>query len=158
MAGLAIAFLLAVALCEVVTSLPARRSAQVGDGSAFHFGLSPWLGGAGMPDCGAELPIPAGANRLPRNRPRILAAVAGYPRQPGAFVDLATDLAWLSGLRLADFVMDEHLTLAFEPRTGEGLIAASAINQAVGVLIGQGHTPDEARRQLEERPTAPALT
>lgn len=45
-AGLAIAFLLAVVLCEVVTSLPARRSAQQGDGYAFHFGLSPWLGGA----------------------------------------------------------------------------------------------------------------
>lgn len=78
-------------------------------------------------------------------------ALLCYARQPGAFVDLAADLAWLSGLALADFVMDEHLSLAFEPRTGESLIAASAINQAVGVLIGQGHTPDEARRRLEER-------
>jgi hypothetical protein len=45
-AALAIAFLLAVVLCEVVTSLPSRRAAQQGDGYAFHFGLSPWLGGA----------------------------------------------------------------------------------------------------------------
>jgi hypothetical protein len=45
-AGLAIAFLLAVVLCEVITSLPARWSFQVGHNSAFHLGLSPWLGGA----------------------------------------------------------------------------------------------------------------
>jgi hypothetical protein len=44
-AGLAIAFLLAVVLCEVITSLPTRWSSQVGHSSAFHFGLSPWLGG-----------------------------------------------------------------------------------------------------------------
>lgn len=45
-AALAIAFLLAVVLCEVVSSLPSRRMAQQGDGYAFQFGLSPWLGGA----------------------------------------------------------------------------------------------------------------
>ena len=73
-----------------------------------------------------------------------------YAGQPGAFVDLAADLAWLSGLGLADFVLDEHLSLAFEPRIGESLIAASVINQAVGGLIDQGHTPEQARRELEE--------
>jgi hypothetical protein len=74
-----------------------------------------------------------------------------YAGQPGAFVDLVADLAWLSGLGLADFVLDEHLSVAFEPRIGESLLAASVINQAVGVLIGQGHTPERARSELEER-------
>ncbi len=74
-----------------------------------------------------------------------------YARQPGAFVELVADLAWLSGLGLAEFVLDEHCGVAFEPRIGESLIAASVINQAVGVLIGQGHTPEQARRELEQR-------
>lgn len=58
--GLAIAFLLAVVLCEVVTSWPARRSAQHGDGYAFHFGVSPWLGGAACLIAALScLPLPA---------------------------------------------------------------------------------------------------
>ena len=77
-------------------------------------------------------------------------ALLCYAGQPGAFVDLVADIAWLSGLGLADFVLDEHLSVAFEPRIGESLLAASVINQAVGVLIGQGHTPERARRELEK--------
>jgi hypothetical protein len=41
----AIAFLLAVTLCEVFTGLPYRRSATAD--IHFHFGLSPWLAAAG---------------------------------------------------------------------------------------------------------------
>jgi len=36
-------------------------------------------------------------------------ALVLYAAVPGALVDLATDLAWLTSLPLADFVLDHHL-------------------------------------------------
>jgi len=44
--ALAATFLLAVVLCEVVTNLPYRHSFD-NSSDALHFGLAPWLGGAG---------------------------------------------------------------------------------------------------------------
>ncbi|MDP9094783.1 MAG: hypothetical protein M3N95_18055 [Actinomycetota bacterium] len=71
-----------------------------------------------------------------------------YAADPGAFVDLAADLSFALGLELSDLVLDRHLTL---PRHGEGIDGFefwSGINQAVGVLIARGHTPESARTEL----------
>lgn len=76
-------------------------------------------------------------------------AVNLYAGTPGAFVDLAADLAWLTTRPLSDFVLDEHLTVPPPSNTGTQLQAASIINQAIGVLIGRGHTPEEANGQLD---------
>jgi hypothetical protein len=47
------------------------------------------------------------------------------------------------------FVLDGHL----DPRAGSagltGLDEHSAINQAIGVLIGRGHTPESAQHELQ---------
>ena len=75
-------------------------------------------------------------------------AVNLYARTPGAFVDLAADLAWLTARPLSDFVLDQHLTVPTPMNTGTQLHAASVVNQAIGVLIGRGYTPDQAHRQL----------
>ncbi|MDT0263620.1 hypothetical protein [Jatrophihabitans lederbergiae] len=56
------------------------------------------------------------------------------------FIDLATDLAWLTGRTLAEFVLDEHRTLSTEADTPSGLAVASLTNQSIGVLIGHGYT------------------
>jgi hypothetical protein len=76
-------------------------------------------------------------------------AVHLYAGSPGAFVDLAADLAWLTARPLSDFVLDQHLTIPTPSNTGTQLHAASIINQAMGVLIGRGNTPEQAHRQLD---------
>jgi hypothetical protein len=72
-----------------------------------------------------------------------------YAASPGAFVDLAADLAWLTARRLSDFALDQHLTIPAGSVTGGQLHVASAINQAIGVLIGRGYTPQQAHRELD---------
>ena len=68
-----------------------------------------------------------------------------YARTPGTFVDLAADLAWLTGRPQSDFALDQHLNVP----AGTSLRAASVINQAIGVLIGRGYTPRQAHSKLD---------
>jgi hypothetical protein len=72
-----------------------------------------------------------------------------YAGTPGTFIDLAADLAWLTARPLIDFALDQHLTVPAGPNTGTPLAAASIINQAIGVLIGRGRTPEQAHRELD---------
>ncbi len=72
-----------------------------------------------------------------------------YAGRAGALLDLAADLSWLTGGDLSDFALDEHLHLPVDPDDTLTLLTASLIDQAIGVLIGRGHTPDQARRELD---------
>jgi hypothetical protein len=72
-----------------------------------------------------------------------------YAGRAGAFVDVAADLSWLTGRDLSDFDLDEHLHLPVDPDDTRTLLTASLIDQAIGVLIGRGHTLDQARRELD---------
>lgn len=74
-----------------------------------------------------------------------------YAASPGAFVDLAADLAWITGRALADFRLDEHRELPAGYTDRSPLAAMSDINQALGVLIGDGSTPEQAERILYAR-------
>jgi hypothetical protein len=76
-------------------------------------------------------------------------AVILYATAPGAFVDLAADLAWLTGRPPADFMLDQHLAIASGADTAGQLQAASDINQAIGVLIGRGYSPRQADWELD---------
>lgn len=78
--------------------------------------------------------------------PRV--AVILYAGTPGTFVDLAADLTWLTGRPLTDITLDEHLVIPDGPDPAAVIQAASDINQAIGVLIGRGHTPQQAHGQL----------
>jgi hypothetical protein len=71
-----------------------------------------------------------------------------YAGSPGTFVDLAADLAWLTVRPLSEFVLDQHLPGPAERCSATGLFEASVINQAVGALIAQGCTPEQAERHL----------
>lgn len=75
-----------------------------------------------------------------------------YASLPGAFADLAADLAWLAGRDLSDFVLDGHLVVS-EPGEVGGLLARSLINQAIGLLIARGHTPVQAEQELDASAT-----
>lgn len=71
-----------------------------------------------------------------------------YAAVPGAFVDLAADLAWITGQDNTDFHLDEHLDLPTGAPAETSLAAMSMINQAIGVLLGRGRTPDQAAHDL----------
>jgi hypothetical protein len=71
-----------------------------------------------------------------------------YAGSPGTFVDLAADLVWLTARPPSDFVLDQHLPAPAEWGAATSLFEASVINQAIGALIGQGYTPEQADRHL----------
>ena len=72
-----------------------------------------------------------------------------YAGTPGTFVDLTADLAWITGRPPSDFALDQHLSVPAGSDSGTYLRAALVINQAIGVLIGRGHTPAHAHRELD---------
>ena len=74
-------------------------------------------------------------------------AVIFYAATTGALVDLAADLGWLLNLR-ADVVLDGHLP-AQPQEVISGLAELSVIQQALGVLIDRGMTPQAGRDELE---------
>ncbi|MDQ2837311.1 MAG: hypothetical protein M3Y89_07810 [Actinomycetota bacterium] len=74
-----------------------------------------------------------------------------YAGNRGAFVDLAADLSWLTGRKLTGVILDAQLTIPAEPDPAAQLRAASLVNQALGVLIGRGHTPGQAQLALDAR-------
>jgi hypothetical protein len=71
-----------------------------------------------------------------------------YATTPGAFVDLTADLAWLANPSCGEYVLDEDVPLAKQPHSLY-VTAASTINQAIGILIGRGATPEEASEHLD---------
>ncbi len=76
-------------------------------------------------------------------------AVILYAAAPGTFVDLAADLAWLTGRPMSEITLDGHLTVPAKANIRAQLRAASDVNQAIGVLIDRGYTPRQARRHLD---------
>jgi hypothetical protein len=105
--------------------------------------------GATAGDIGTSILL-AGLN--PRDRHDVAAvAFILYARSPGAFVDLAADVAWLTGGPPSEFVLDAHLGVPAQPDTATPIGAESVINQAIGVLIGRGYTAEQASWELDIR-------
>lgn len=77
--------------------------------------------------------------------PRIVLFAAG----PGAFADLAADLAWLSGVALSEVPLDQHLAPEPGPDHHRVIRDMSLVNQAIGVLIARGYTIEDARARLD---------
>lgn len=77
-----------------------------------------------------------------------------YAARPGAFVDLAADLSWLTGRQLTDFTLDRHLSLPAEPFASGSVQGSSLINQAIGVLLARGYTPEQAELEIGARAAA----
>jgi len=95
-----------------------------------------------------RLTLPAGVGE---GRAAPLVAFIFYAARPGTFVDLAADLAWLTGRPPSEFALDQHLSVPAGSDGGTSLRAASVINQAIGVLIGRGYTPRQAQSTLDIR-------
>lgn len=73
-----------------------------------------------------------------------------YAGQPGAFVDIAADIAWLTGRPLESFRIDEHIGAPRDDGSVAALQDASTVNQAVGVLLERGFTVAAAVNHLED--------
>jgi hypothetical protein len=76
-------------------------------------------------------------------------AVILYAGIAGAFVDLATDLTWLTGLGASSFVVDQHLNGPPPASAPSPLSRLSTLNQAIGVLVARGATPEQALAHLD---------
>ena len=78
-----------------------------------------------------------------------------YARHPGAFAELAADTRAVYGLD-GDVVLDAHLPAPerSQPDGTDTLRQRSEIDQAIGVLIDQGHPPEHARTELYTRAAA----
>ncbi|MET0692860.1 MAG: hypothetical protein ABWX96_17150 [Propionibacteriaceae bacterium] len=81
-----------------------------------------------------------------------------YAGTPGAFVDLAADLSYALSRSSADEIqLDQHLR-PISNRSGlSGVEELSMINRALGILMGAGRTPEEARVQLERQAASSGL-
>jgi hypothetical protein len=109
------------------------------DGQQIHFTVSEHPG-----EAGASLCIPLAAV----TRSDVESTLVLYAAAPGAFVDLAADLAWALALDPATLVLDEHLVVPTASNAVIGLREQAIVNQAVGVLIDHGHTPQSAHTAL----------
>jgi hypothetical protein len=126
-------------------------------------GLSSFVGSAGPSHARTSLTtsLPLGTHRRldsPSAHPGIDLVL--YASTPGASVDLAADLSWLSadvysglepGLALNSIKLDEDPALGAKgtsPGPTASISDLTIINQAVGVLIGRGVTPEQAQHQL----------
>lgn len=74
-----------------------------------------------------------------------------YAAHPGAFVDLAADLTWLTGRPWRDLRVDEDLVGPRRSTDAGSLTSWSVLNQARGVLISTGLTAHEADLELDAR-------
>ena len=76
-----------------------------------------------------------------------------YAARSGAFVDLAADLAWLLDSPLSAIELDADLASWSDRRvTGraaDALRTETWVNQALGVLLGRGQTPEDAELTLD---------
>jgi len=72
-----------------------------------------------------------------------------YAATPGAFVDLAADLTYALQAGPDALIIDAHLNPSFDDSGLEGFADMTHINQAIGILIGRGHTPEGASTELQ---------
>lgn len=72
-----------------------------------------------------------------------------YATTPGAFVDLAAHLSFLTSRPFADADLDQHRGLAGESDTSGLLHARTEIGEAIGVLVAQGRTREQASAELD---------
>lgn len=114
--------------------------------SGRHFTFTVLESGTESGDIVTSLRLP-----MPPSASASVAVLTLYAGNPGAFVDLAADLAWLTGRALAEFILDQHRTPPRDTDPPSGLAASSLIDQAIGVLIAYGYTPERAHREIDTR-------
>jgi hypothetical protein len=108
-----------------LTAMESRGTASIG--SSLKMRMSP-----------ADGPLPGSGS-----------AIVLYASQPGAFVDLAADLGWLGGFGPADLILDRDLAISSHASADRQLRDRSIMNQAIGLLISRGLTPEHAELLID---------
>ncbi len=99
--------------------------------------------GGGAVGSSVRIPVPTvGDAQLP------VVNIVLYAATPGAFTDLAADLAWMTGNDHTEFRLDQDLTAPADAAAPSALALTSLINQAIGVLISRGRTPEQSAQDL----------
>lgn len=98
-------------------------------------------------DIGSSVLIPLTALTAAMPPTAVISLVL-YAATPGAFVDLAADVAWMTGRDISEFRVDQHRTPPAPTSAANSVRAQSAVDQAIGVLIGRGRTPEQAAQDL----------
>ena len=88
------------------------------------------------------LPLPAVCDAEPGS------VIVFYAATAGAFVGFAADMGFALGLGLDALTLDEHRIPPGEGSSRTGLVDMSQVNQAIGILIERGHTPERAGTEL----------
>lgn len=101
-----------------------------------------------------SLRIPLGNDPDPKTAVRLVI----YAGTPGALVDLGADLRYALALEPAALVLDGDLMVPEDDVGRTGLAGHAAINQAIGVLVDRGHSPDSAHAELRRLSCAGMLS
>jgi hypothetical protein len=136
---------LAADLARAVASFSGLTMTIRLDDRAVSFSAGAGAGdGIGAAEASVEIPLSPLTGAQDGSSLLVFAAVAG------AFVDLAADLSYILDLNPVLLVLDQHLHLAATPDGAgmAGLDEYSLVNQAIGVVIARGHTPDSALEEL----------
>lgn len=141
---------LVTAVARAVPSCHAVLLQVPASGASLHLAVRTATDPAPAVGASLCLPLPAAQAATPEG-PRGGGVLTLYASQPGAFVDLAADLAWSLGLDPGVCVLDADLAGPGDDDQATGLAALSTIHQALGVLIGQGRTPRQAEQELHHR-------
>lgn len=72
-----------------------------------------------------------------------------YATTPGALIDMAADVSFLTGSAFDSADLDQHRGMAYEPDIVGVLQAESIVGEAIGVLIAHGHTREQAYVELD---------
>jgi hypothetical protein len=96
---------------------------------------------------GASILVPLDGSATPSKG----TCIVFYAATPGAFVDLSADLGWATGLSAQLVLLDQHLLPPVDGSALTGLREFSTVNQAVGMLVELGDSPESARMALNRR-------
>jgi hypothetical protein len=136
---------LAAALQRAVASYRAMTMTIVLDGRELSFTVQRHDGpNAAEPKPATSLLIPLAAGTGTRPTSTLVL----YAANPGAFVDLAADLSHALSAGPDALVLDAHLPAPAPSSRLDGLDGQVLVNQAIGVLVGRGHTPEAAGEEL----------
>jgi hypothetical protein len=130
-------------LRAAVASYAGMTMTVVADGQEISFTVRADTGTAG--EITASLRVPLGREPGSLTDSRLVL----YATTPGAFIDLAADLCYILALDAGILALDADLVAPPPGSDAAGLGEHSVINQALGILMGRGHTPESAASTLD---------